>query len=149
MAVCMPNCLCRDTLDSAVFPGHEILYEWGQDANRMSSLTSILTLRQSVEATVAWAIQRLIARGFQVELTFDLHAARMSQVDCPCPYHGTGDCTCQMVVLLIHRPKALPVTIVVHGHDDRTSLSLVDMANQSTDESIIQALLSVIENSEI
>ena len=115
----------------------------------MSNLTSILTLHQSAEATVAWAMQRLMTYGFQVEQTFELHAERMMQVDCPCPYHGTGDCTCQMVVLLIHRPKALPVTIVVHGHDDRTSLSLVDMANQSTDESIIQALLSVIENSEI
>ena len=70
----------------------------------MSNLTSILTLHQSAEVTVAWTMQRLVARGFQ---------------------------------------------IVVHGHDDQTSLSLVDMANQSIDESIIQALLSVMENSEI
>lgn len=115
----------------------------------MSTLTPILTLRQSAQATVAWAMQRLMARGFQVERTFDLHAARMSQVDCPCPYHGTGNCTCQMVVLLVHRPKAQPVTVVVHGHDDQTSLSLVDMADQSMEESIIQALVPVMENSEI
>lgn len=115
----------------------------------MSNLTSILTLRQSAELTVAWAMQRLMARGFQVERTFDLHAARMTQLDCPCPYHGTSDCTCQMVVLLVRSPKIQPVTIVVHGHDDQTSLSLVDMANQSTDQSIIQALLPVMENSEI
>ena len=115
----------------------------------MSNLTSILTLSQSAEVTVAWTMQRLVARGFQIEQTFDLHAARMSQMDCSCPYHGTSDCTCQMVVLLVHSPKAQPVTIVVHGHDDQTSLSLVDMANQSIDESIIQALLSVMENSEI
>ena len=115
----------------------------------MSNLTSILTLRQSAELTVAWAMQRLMVCGFQVERTFDLHAARMTQLDCPCPYHGTSDCTCQMVVLLVRSPKIQPVTIVVHGRDDQTSLSLVDMANQSTDQSIIQALLPVMENSEI
>ena len=54
---------------------------------------------------VAWAMQRLMTYGFQVEQTFELHAERMMQVDCPCPYHGTGDCTCQMVVLLMHSPK--------------------------------------------
>jgi hypothetical protein len=115
----------------------------------MSNLTSILTLRQSAEVTVAWTMQRLVKLGFQVEQTFDLRTARMSQVDCPCPYHGTSDCTCQMVVLLVHSLNVQPVTIVVHGHDDQTSLSLVEMANQSMDESIIQALLSVMENSEI
>ena len=115
----------------------------------MSNLTSILTLRQSAKTTVAWTMQRLIAHGFQVERTFDLHAARMAQVDCLCPYHGTNDCTCQMVVLLVHRQEAQPVTIVVHGHDGQTSLSLVEMASQSMNESIIQALLPAMENSEI
>ena len=71
----------------------------------MSSLTSIMTLHQSTETTVAWAMQRLMARGFQVERTFDLHAARLAQVDCTCPHHGTNDCTCQMIVLLVHRRK--------------------------------------------
>lgn len=115
----------------------------------MNHLTSILTLRQSAETTVAWTMQRLIAHGFQVERTFDLHAARMAQVNCLCPYHGTNDCTCQMVVLLVHRQKAQPVTIVAHGHDGQTSLSLVDMASQSMDEDIVQVLLPAMEKSEI
>ncbi|MBN1454179.1 MAG: hypothetical protein JW963_24390 [Anaerolineales bacterium] len=113
----------------------------------MSNLISILTLHQSAETTVAWTMQRLMVGGFQVERTFDLHAARMAQVDCPCPYHGTNDCTCQMVVLLVHRQKAQPATIVVHGHDGQTSLSLVDMASQAMDQTIIQALLPAMENS--
>ena len=115
----------------------------------MSNLISILTLRQSTEMIVAWTMQRLIAHGFQVERTFDLHAARMAQVNCLCPYHGTKDCTCQMVVLQVHRQKAQPITIVVHGHDGQTSLSLVDMASQSMDEDIVQVLLPAMEKSEI
>jgi len=115
----------------------------------MNHLTSLLTLCQTTEETIAWALQRLMASGFQVEQTFDLHSARMAQSDCPCPYHGTNDCTCQMVVLLVHSQKAQPVTIVAHGHDGQTSLSLVDTASQSIDDGVIQALLPVTENSEI
>ena len=115
----------------------------------MSNLTSILTLHQATEKTIAWTIQRLAARGFQVERTFDLQAARMSQVDCPCPYHGTNDCTCQMIVLLVHSQKTQPVTVVVHGHDNQTHLSLVDTENKSMDENVIRVLLPVMENSEI
>ena len=115
----------------------------------MSNLTSILTLHQSTETLVARIMQRLKARGFQVERTFDLHAARMSQANCPCPNHGTNDCTCQMVVLLVHGQKPQPVTLVVHGHDDQTCLSLVDNDTIALDENVIQALHPVMENSGI
>lgn len=115
----------------------------------MSNLTSILTLHQPTEETVAWAMQRLNACGFQVEQTFDLHAARMSQVDCPCPYHGTNDCTCQMIVLLVRGQRTQPVTLVVHGHDCQTCLSMVDIENSAMGEDVIRALLPVMESSEI
>jgi hypothetical protein len=115
----------------------------------MSNLTPILTLGQSAETTVAWIVQRLMSSGFQVEQTFDLHAARMSQVDCPCPNHGKSDCTCQMVVLLVHGQETQTRTIVVYGLDGETCISLLDMAGQSNEERIIQALLPVMEDSEI
>lgn len=115
----------------------------------MSNLTPILTLSQSADTTVAWMMHRLISRGYQVERTFDLHAARMSQADCPCPLHGTTDCSCQMVVFLVHGQEAQPGTIIVHGYDDETCISLLDMASQLNQERIIQALLPVTENSGI
>jgi len=115
----------------------------------MNHLISLLNLHQPTEETVAWAMQRLITSGFQVERTFDLHAARMSQVNCPCPYHGTSDCTCQMIVLLVHDQKTQPVTIVVHGHDGQTCLSMVDIENSAMDGDVIRALIPVMENSEI
>jgi hypothetical protein len=90
-----------------------------------------------------------MASGFQVEQTFDLHAARMLQADCPCPNHGKSDCTCQMVVLLVYGPGTQLGTIVVHGHDDETCISLLDMASQSNEERIILTLLHVTEDSEI
>jgi len=115
----------------------------------MSNLTPILTLSQPTERTITWTMQRLMSSGFHVEQTFDLHAARMLQVDCPCPKHGKSDCTCQMVVLLVRGQEIQPGTIVVYGHDGETCISLLDLAVQSIGEKIIQALLPVMENSEI
>ena len=111
----------------------------------MSAITPILTLSQTAEKTIAWIMTRLMSSGFQVEQTFDLHAARMSQVDCPCPNHGKSDCTCQMVVLLVHGQDKQPGTIVVHGHDGETCISLLEVAGQSIGEKIIQAFLPVME----
>ena len=115
----------------------------------MNHLTPIFTLYQPADTTVSWTTKRLMARGFQVEQTFDLHAARMSQVDCPCPYHGTTDCTCQMIVLLVFGEKIQPATIVVHGHDEQTSLSMVDFEDKAMVEDVLQALIPVMENSEV
>jgi len=115
----------------------------------MNHLTSIMTLHKPAETAASWTMGRLVRHGFQVEQTFDLHAARTSQVNCPCPFHGTTDCTCQMIVFLVHRQETQPITIVVHGHDDQASLSLVDAEGNAMIEDVIRALLPVMENSEI
>lgn len=114
----------------------------------MSNQISIMTLRQSVEATISWAMQKLLALGFQVERTFDLQVARLAHADCPCPYHGTKDCNCQMIILIVHS-EAQFGTVVAHGQDEHTSLALVTGTNQSIDERVIQALLPATENFEI
>ena len=113
----------------------------------MSTLTPILTLQQSTKFAVDWAMQKLLAHSFQVERTFDLQAARQTHADCPCPYHGTKNCTCQMVVIMAHFDMQL-VTIVAHGQDSCTYLSLVDGAGRELDQRVAQALLPASENSE-
>jgi hypothetical protein len=115
----------------------------------MNNLTPILTLSQSAEVVIVWTKNQLQAHGFHVESTFDLHAARLAQANCPCPNHGTSDCSCQMVVLLVHGYEAQLGTIVVHGNDSETCISLLDKSNQSIEEKIIQALLPIKEESEI
>jgi hypothetical protein len=115
----------------------------------MSNLTPILTLNQEAEIAVTRAMSQLQARGFQVERTFDLHAARMEHANCPCPHHGTIDCTCQMVVLLIHGIDQQLVTLIIHGNDNQTCLSLVESANQTERAKIIAILELEMENLEI
>lgn len=69
----------------------------------------------------------LAGAGLRVTRSFDLQSARQALRDpegCPCPHHGTTDCTCQYVVLLVGLGTEPPLTLVAHGHDGATQLSM-------------------------
>ncbi len=72
--------------------------------------------------------------------TFDLHAARVGLHDCGCPNHGTNECDCQMVVLLVYGKSAEPVTLILHGNDGQTWFSIVDNPPQGTDAKLVTAI---------
>ena len=92
----------------------------------MSTLLPFLTLDQPCDQTLAWVNKQFPIAGFRVVETFDLQAARLAHNDCTCPHHGTDRCNCQMIVLLIYQKKQEnPTTLVLHGQDDKTWLSLV------------------------
>ena len=90
-------------------------------------------LEQPCEETISWITQRLEDIGFRVMVTFDLKIARISHTDCPCPHHGTEQCNCQLNVLLVYKTGSNPVTLLVHGHDGSTWLSLVNTPQQPVD----------------
>jgi len=125
------------------------LYSKQQDI-RMSALIPFLTLDQTCEQVQSWVNQKLVGAGFRVVQTFDLQAARLAHPECPCPHHGTNDCNCQMIVLLIYQKKDDPVTLVVHGQDGRTWLSLTSpagqRANQHAETAIRRALRPQFSN---
>ena len=88
-----------------------------------------MTFRQEVEAPCDLVRQR-VARalgeaGLRVRASFDLQTARRLLADpgeCPCPHHGTDECACQYVVLLVEQPGEAPVVVVLHGREDYTAL---------------------------
>ena len=90
----------------------------------MSNLIPFLVLDQSCDQVLAWVNHQLMSAGFRVVQTFDLQVARLAHPGCPCPHHGTNACTCQMVVLLIYGKQADPATLVIHGQDGRSWVSL-------------------------
>ena len=70
--------------------------------------------------------------GFTAVQSFDLRSALSAHPGCGCPYHGTEQCTCQYVVLLVY-PKAQgaqagPIVLTLHAHDDLTQVALVEPA---------------------
>lgn len=58
--------------------------------------------------------------------SFDLQSTRALHDNCPCEYHGTSQCTCELVVLLVYRALGDPITLVLDGRDDQTYIFIVD-----------------------
>lgn len=68
--------------------------------------------------------------------TFDLRTAQFSQADCSCPHHGTEQCDCQMIVLLVYAGDRGPVSLVAHGYEGKTWFSIVDTPQQHADSDL-------------
>ncbi len=89
-------------------------------------------------------VERLCAfferKGYAVVRSFDLQVARAAHPNCTCPHHGTAQCTCQMVVLLVYTGKPYPTAVlVVHGHDGRTHIGQVVDGNQPEETARVEA----------
>ena len=89
-------------------------------------MAQLLTLECPSGEAVRWITEMLALADLQVTTSFDLRTARAAHKECACPCHGTAACDCQMVVLLVYGTEACPATLVVHGRDGRTYLSLAD-----------------------
>ena len=81
------------------------------------------------DEVVASLTRSLEQAGLRVYRSFDLRTARSAGAGCTCPHHGTAECDCQMVVLLIYGPEAQPSTLVLHGHDQHTWIESLETAN--------------------
>ncbi|OGC77037.1 MAG: hypothetical protein A2Z27_03390 [candidate division Zixibacteria bacterium RBG_16_50_21] len=99
----------------------------------MSYSNPFLILEQPCNEAIAWVVDQVGGVGLQVVRTFDLQAARHDPADCPCPHHGTDQCDCQMVVLLVYGDEYQPVSLIAHSYDGRTWFSLVDTPQQRAD----------------
>jgi hypothetical protein len=89
----------------------------------MSTLLPFLTLSESCKQVDGWVRASLSRAGLRVVPTFDLQIARLAHPDCSCPHHGTEQCSCQLVILLIYGKQEEPATLVIHGQDGKTWLS--------------------------
>ena len=102
----------------------------------MNTVMPFWTSERSCSSTVHWIRRCLSRRGLKVLQTFDLRDARLGIADCPCPHHGTTRCDCQMVVLLVYGQGTQPATLILHGNDGQSWLSLVNAPAQQVDASL-------------
>jgi hypothetical protein len=110
----------------------------------MSATSPFVILRRPCGEAVAWAAQRLEQTGFQTVRTFDLQDARLAHLDCPCPHHGTEQCNCQMVVLLVYQGNYPPATMVIHGNDETSWFYLINMPQQHIGQQFEKNILDVL-----
>lgn len=109
------------------------------------SFSPFLSVNQPCGEALQWANQQLRKAGLRPMQTFDLHAARIGLQDCPCPHHGTEDCDCQMVVLLVYGRSAEPATLILHGNNGQTWLSFAESARAGSDPKLSAAIQKALD----
>ncbi len=107
----------------------------------MTTLSPFLSINSPCAEALQLTMKKLSLAGLRAMQTFDLHTARLTMHNCPCPNHGTDECDCQMVVMLVYGESTEPATLILHGNGGQTSFSLVEQpANIKVILSIQQAL---------
>lgn len=110
----------------------------------MNQTTPLLTLQVDPETGLQQIQAGLVAAGLDVELTFDLQAARAGHAGCTCPHHGTENCTCQMVVLCVYGQGSIPAALVIHGREGVTQCALADHPGSGLDRALAARIQAVL-----
>ena len=120
------------------------------------NISPFLSVNQSCDEALQWTKEQLYQAGLRPVQTFDLHTARLALHDCPCPNHGTDECDCQMVVVLVYGTSedvstlptvvnTSPVTLILHGNDGETWLSIADSPRQRSDTKLPNEIKQALE----
>ncbi len=110
----------------------------------MSTLLPFLTLSENCKQVDGWVRARLSRASLRVVQTFDLQIARLAHPDCSCPHHGTEQCSCQLVILLIYGNQEEPATLVIHGQDGKTWLSFATPLETRSHESLEASVCNLL-----
>jgi hypothetical protein len=102
------------------------------------------TLSGDSQAAIAQTSESLRSVGLQVKRSFDLQIARAAHLDCVCPHHGTDQCDCQMVIMLVYGQEELPITLVLHGRDNQTQVALVETPDQPPAPQLLDVILQAL-----
>ena len=116
----------------------------------MSTLSPFLVFEKTCSQVLTLVNEKLTVAGFRTVQTFNLQTARLAHLECQCPHHGTSDCNCQMVILLVYGKQEDPATLIIHSQDEKTGVSLSgpsgDHAAQNLGSTIRRVLVSQISH---
>ena len=112
----------------------------------MNEPSTLLSLEQPCDEAIAWVVSQVNEAGLQVVRTFDLQVAQYDSASCRCAYHGTDQCDCQMVVLLVYGDDYQPISLVDNSFDGRTLFSLVDTPQQRADPRLERSISSALSS---
>ena len=116
----------------------------GLSEARMNT-SPFLSVNHPCDKTLRWTMKKLSRAGLRAVQTFDLHSARAGLHDCPCPHHGTEECDCQMVIVLVYGNAAEPATLILHGNHGQTWLSITDNPRQRADTKLLAVIQQSLE----
>lgn len=112
----------------------------------MTNLSPFLTIDSSCDKALQTTKKKLSQAGLLSVQTFNLNAVRLGLHSCSCPNHGTDDCDCQMIILLVYGEVAEPATLISHGNNGRTWISVADTALQHADAKLMTSIQHALES---
>jgi len=86
------------------------------------------------------AVRVLTEHGLHSIRSFDLRSALEAWPECECPHHGTAQCTCQYVVLLVYGSRNTPVTVVVHSNSGRIDFRIMHDSSAMSDLALAERI---------
>jgi hypothetical protein len=112
----------------------------------MQTISPFLSIDSSCDKALQLTKKKLLQVGLRPVQTFDLHTARLGLHGCSCPNHGTDECDCQMIVLMVYGDVAEPATLILHGNNGQTWLSVSDNPLHRSDEKLLARIRQAMEN---
>ena len=110
----------------------------------MSQLINLNIFAIGHEAVIDWISQQLAKLDLVVKPSFDLQTAKSAHTDCTCPHHGTSQCDCQIVVLLVYHLDEDPISLLVHSQDGYTQLSMMAMSGVAEQDSLAGKIFTTL-----
>ena len=104
------------------------------------SFSPFLSVEQACDQVLQWTSEQLTQAGLRTVQTFNLHTARAGGHNCPCPNHGTSECDCQLVILLVYGESLEPISLILHGNNGQTWLSLAEIPSTGLAKSVQRVL---------
>ena len=109
------------------------------------NISPFLSINHPCDEALQWARKQLVQADLRPIQTFDLHTARLAMHDCSCPNHGTEECDCQMVVLLVYGKAAEPATLILHGNNGQTWVSIANDPQQRANVKLAHSIQQALE----
>ncbi len=110
----------------------------------MSSLMPFLVLDKTCDQALSWVNEQLSSSSLRTVQTFDLQVARLAHPECTCRHHGKVECNCQMVVLLVYRKQEDPATLIIHGQENKSWISLATPIDRHNNQQLEIAIRHVL-----
>ncbi len=112
------------------------------------NISPFLSINHSCDEALQLARNQLLQADLHPIQTFNLHTARLAMHDCSCPNHGTEECDCQMVVLLVYGKDIEPATLILHGNNGQTWVSIAIDPQQRANAKLIHSIQQALETNE-
>lgn len=104
-----------------------------------------ICINRSCKEVVSAIRQTLVSADFRIEQSFDLRAALTLVPGCTCPHHGTTQCNCEYNVMLVYSAhSSVPVTLVAHGRDTQSWVTLADTPNDIEDKGLAADIIQML-----